>query len=130
MVSLYFPVTVEWGRFGATPVTAYPLPGQNALPLLPLPWLARFPVTGLCRDRHRLDEGACGLVNLLDGEVERSLVVLRRGAEPAHLPDKLHGGGPDFLVGGRRIEIEERPYVAALGYSSSSLVWGSPGPWV
>src|SRR5690606_23123493 len=53
--------------------------------------------------------------DLLDRRRERRLVRPRRLLEPADLADVLQGGGAYLLVGGRRVEVEERLDAAAHG---------------
>src|SRR5207244_5559724 len=62
---------------------------------------------------ERLEQPARGLRHLVDGPRERLLVGARRLREAADLANVLERGVPYFLVGGRRLEVEERVDVSA-----------------
>src|SRR6202011_3596819 len=64
---------------------------------------------------ERSKQAARDVGDLVDRLIKRRLVDLRRMREAAELTHELQRGGADFLLGRRRLEIEQRADVAAHG---------------
>lgn len=100
-------------RPAARPVSA----GSRAAVALrrPRPCLRRLdrPIARGCRRDQGADELARGLGHALDGTLEGRGVGPRGPGRPAHLAHELDRGCTDLLVGRRRLEVEQRPDVAA-----------------
>src|SRR5215813_3348033 len=79
---------------------------------------------------ERSQQPPSGIGDIIDRLVERCLVRLRRGREPAQLSDELQRGGADLLLGRGRLEIEQSADIAAhrtlLG---SAFTPCHIGPW-
>src|SRR6185436_652941 len=59
-------------------------------------------------DRHAIEEATGRRRDLVDGGVERLLVLAGRLPVPAHLPHELQRGGADLFLGGDLIRPTER----------------------
>src|SRR5437764_1429536 len=79
-------------------------------------------VAGRRRGRERAEEPGGGLGHVVHRPIERRLVGPRRTGGPAQLPDELQGGGPDLLLGGRRVEVGEGPDVPAHARAAADEV--------
>jgi len=73
------------------------------------------PVARLGGGFQGVDEHARDRRHLDDGAVERHFVGLRRLVVAGELADKLERRGVELLVGRRRLEVVQRPDVAAHG---------------
>src|SRR5271165_806030 len=69
---------------------------------------------------QRMDELPRGLRDLVDRALEGLCIGLRGPGEPADLPHELERGGADFVVGGGRLEVEQRADIAAHDRSLSN----------
>src|SRR6202023_1077657 len=87
--------------------------------LRPFTRFRRFRLAVLCRARRfqRLQEAARRVRDLVDGASERRFVGTGRVRKSAQLANELQRRGADFLVRGRRLEIEECAYIPAHGPS-------------
>src|SRR3990172_8383178 len=73
--------------------------------------IARLQAEG--RSIQQIDQPARHLEDIFDGAFIRGLVRLRRLGKAAQLADELLRRRADFLVGRRRVEVEQRADIAA-----------------
>src|ERR1700730_3206398 len=99
--------------YWALPSCLWPLPRPIAPDGFDLKWApARRqprwlrPVGQVLRDRRQQTLGGKG--NLVDGTLERHMMLARRLAKTAHLPDELPRGGADLVVAGENLSEAQR----------------------
>src|ERR1700690_3085998 len=74
-----------------------------------------FAVLGRGRGFERRDEAGGNGSDFVDRVLERGFVGFRRLGESADLTDELERGSADLGFGYRRVEVEQRPDIAAHG---------------
>src|SRR5580704_3618670 len=113
------PKPIRGGRSSRRPASrrnsalARPLLGKSLL--RPFTRFRRFRLAVLCRARRfqRLQEAARRVCDLVDGAGERRFVGTGGVRKSAQLANELQRRRADFLIRGRRFEIEECAYIPA-----------------